>query len=86
MKNVNGGVLLHCFGEIPNWRCTFTWVCNLGKIISESKTSYHMHVEVSRTLHALEIGEMCHTWLCELVIMCIGETWWIIWIWWFGEL
>jgi len=23
--------------------------------------------------------------LCELVIMCIGETWWIMWIWWFGK-
>jgi len=22
---------------------------------------YHMHVEVSTTLHALEVGEMCHT-------------------------
>jgi len=34
---------------------------NLGKIIFESKIWYHMHAEVPRTLHALEICEMCHT-------------------------
>lgn len=53
---------------------------------------YHMHVEVSRTLPALEICAMCHTWLCDLVILCIGEIWWIIWncglvnyvTWWFN--
>jgi hypothetical protein len=32
---------------------------------------YHMHVKVSRTLHAHEICEMWHTWLCDLVITCI---------------
>jgi hypothetical protein len=25
-------------------------------------------------------------WLCGLVIICIGETRWIMWTWWFGEL
>jgi hypothetical protein len=30
-----------------------------------------MHVKVSRTLHAHEICEMWHTWLCDLVITCI---------------
>jgi len=26
------------------------------------------------------------TMICELVIIYIGKTWWITWIWWFGEL
>jgi len=34
MKNVNGGVLLYCFGEICKWRYTLTWVwIQYGKII-----------------------------------------------------
>jgi len=41
--------------------CTFKLVLNLGKIISESKTWYYMHVEAPRALLALEIGETCHT-------------------------
>jgi len=48
------------------------------KLSSESNWC-HMHLELSRTLHAFEIGETCHTLLCDLVNMCIGE------IWWFGE-
>ena len=39
---------------------------------------YHMLVEVPRSLHALEIGETCHISLCDLVIICIGETWWML--------
>jgi len=39
---------------------SITLVWNLGKIIFKSKTWYHMHVEVSKTLHALEIGETYH--------------------------
>ena len=31
------------------------------KLSLNQKPWYHMHVEVSRTLHALEICEMCHT-------------------------
>jgi len=75
MKNINGGVFLHCISEIRKWRCTLMWVSNLGKIISKSKTWYHMHVEMSRTLHALEIGDLCHTWLCVLVKL--GEWLWL---------
>jgi len=39
---------------------------------------YHMNLEESRTLHALEVGEMFHVWLYELVVMCIGEIWWMM--------
>jgi hypothetical protein len=33
---------------------------NTVKLSPESNW-YHMHVEVSITLHAFEIGEVCHT-------------------------
>jgi len=45
------------------------------KLSLNPKTWYHMHVEVSRTLHALEIDETCHTWICDLMIMCIYVIW-----------
>jgi len=32
-----------------------------SNITSDIENWYNMHVEVSRTLHALEVGEMCHT-------------------------
>jgi len=56
-EECNCRCLLHCFEEHNCW-CLLCW---------------WTHVEVSRTLHALEIGEMCHTWLCDLKIMCIDE-------------
>ena len=39
-----------------------------------------MHVEVSITLHTLEAGEMSHILICDLVNMCIGEIWWMLWL------
>ena len=60
-EECNQRCTLHCFGEGRNWMCTFKLVLNLGKIISESKTWYYMHVEAPRALLALEIGETCHT-------------------------
>jgi len=48
--------------------------------LSQESNWYHMYLEDFRTLHAFEIGEMCHTWLCDLVIMCIGEIWWFMWL------
>jgi hypothetical protein len=47
--------------------------------LSPESNWYHMHVEVSRTLHAFEFGEMYHTWICDLVYMCIGEIRWMLW-------
>jgi hypothetical protein len=41
--------------------------------LSPKSNWHHMHVEVSRTLHVFEFGEMCHTWIRDLVNMCIGE-------------
>ena len=45
-------------------------------------------VSRAHCIHSI-LCEYVHWWimsLCELVIMCIGETWWIMWTWWFGEL
>jgi len=68
------------YGEERNWWCLLRWWIHSVRLSLESKTWYHMHVKVSRTLHAIEICETCHTWLCDLVIMCIGEIWWMLWL------
>jgi len=45
-----------------------------------------MHLEEFKTLHALEIGELCHVWLCDLVVMCIDEMLVNVLRMWIGEL
>lgn len=48
--------------------------------LSPESNWYHMHLKESKTLHALEIGEMCHVWICDLVVICIGEIWWMLFV------
>jgi len=71
VKECNCRCLLHCFEE-RNCRCLLRWWIHTIKLSLESSW-YHMHVEVSRTLHALKVGKMCHTSVFNLVNMCIGE-------------
>jgi len=35
-----------------------------------------MHLEGSKTLHALEIGETCIIWLCAWWLCVFDESWW----------
>jgi len=47
--------------DFDNIRTPISSILSHFHNISESRTWYHMHVEASRTSHALEIGETCHT-------------------------
>jgi hypothetical protein len=38
MKNINGGVLLHCFGEIHKWRLKF-WHVGITDVEHDVMTS-----------------------------------------------
>jgi len=77
-------VFITLFGEECNQWCLLRWWIHTVKLSPESNC-YHMHVKVYRTLHAYEIWEMCHTWLSDLLIMCIGEIWWITWMMWLAN-